>query len=372
MNRWCRVFHCDSKQQLYSTLKGIAIYRMGLDGVPFTLESLEQIPDDTVDTDMSEFMDKCAKVITRDNSDEKAIKLVKFLKDNPPKESFENPKVSDSETTKDEIDLIQHIFSQGIDLPGSTHNPFGHLQNFSSFFIDMFFGNYTEFYDFVKNLSKVELEKAMERREGYCQFNPIFAPILGLKMVDIETTPIFTTQQTQEIRSMYTGCNENEHLKILKKLIELGADVHAHDIYGFTPLHYAVMYCDEGMVTLLLEHGVNPNSEGRDGWTPLSCCAGMVVDDGMRMIDILIQHSAKVKIPIVINELRNVVETVGSKELAARVREAHPRENNVCEKCLKHAPKMCSACGLVYYCSPVCQKLDWKFHKITCHKSKKN
>jgi hypothetical protein len=33
---------------------------------------------------------------------------------------------------------------------------------------------------------------------------------------------------------MYSLQNENKHLKILKKLIKLGADVKAHDIYGFT------------------------------------------------------------------------------------------------------------------------------------------
>jgi hypothetical protein len=165
--------------------------------------------------------------------------------------------------------LIEHIFSQGIDLPGSRHNPFGHLQYFSSFFIDMYFGNFTEFKDFIKTLSKEELDLAMKKREGYFQYSPIFAPIVGLKMVDIERHPYFTSQQVQEIRTMYSGCNEHKHLEIMMKLIRLGADVNAHDINGFTPLHYAVENRNVGMVTVLLKYGANPNSESRIGWRPL-------------------------------------------------------------------------------------------------------
>ena len=370
LNYWISEFECNSHQQLYIKLQIIAKYKLGLDGIPFSFSDLEHPPSVDAIKEILEFVDKCRRAVNGDNSGDAAIKLIKYLKDNPPEESYENPRLSDSQPTQDEKNLIIQIFSHGIDLPGSMHNPFGHLQYFSSFFIDMFFGNYTEFNDHIKNLSKEELNMAMKKREGYCQYSPIFAPILGLRMVNIERNVNFTSEQVREIRTMYSGCNEHKHLEIMNELIRLGADVNAHDIYGFTPLHYAVLHCNEVMVTVLLEDGANPNSNSRIDYMPLSSLRYCLSESEMKFIGILIQHNARLTDTGQINELRTSVETYGSKDLAIRVREAHPRDKEECEKCAKPTTKKCGACGKAYYCTPACQKLDWKFHKITCQKKK--
>ena len=88
----------------------------------------------------------------------------------------------------------------------------------------------------------------------------------------------------------------------------------------------------------------------------------------MKIIDVLIQYNARVTNKEIINKLRTSVETHGTRDLAVRVREAHPRDIEECEKCVKSAPKKCSSCKKVYYCSQECQKQDWKFHKISCQK----
>ena len=370
LNYWMSQFECNSHQQLYTILQVIAITKLGLDEVPFSLLDLAHPPSVHAIKEIRAFLLQCHKAASGNNSDDDAIKLIKYLKDNPPEESYENPYVSDSQPTEDEWNLIHHIFNFGIDLPGSKHNLFGHLQYFSSFFIDMFFGNYTEFDDHIKTLPKEKLEKAIKKREGYCQYSPIFAPIIGLEMVDIEIRAWFTSEQVQEIRTMYSGCNEHKHLKIMNELIRLGADVNAHDIYGFTPLHYAVLHRYEGMVTVLLEHGANPNSESRIGYTPLSILRYQTSESGMKCINILFQQNARLTNKKDINDLRTTVETNGTKDLAIRVREAHPRDKEECEKCSKPTTKKCGACGKVYYCTPACQKLDWMFHKITCQKKK--
>ena len=361
-------WNCSSFQEFYSKLESIARNRMGLDRVPFPLSALEHPPGNNANPEIIEFIRKCFKIATGNNSDDDVIKLIEYLKENPPEESYENPKLSDSKPNQDEMNLIKQIFYRGIDLPGSKHNPFGHLQYFSSFFIDMFFGNFTEFNDCIKSLSKEELDKAMKKREGYCQFSPIFAPILGLNMVDIERSLDFTSAQVQEIRTMYSGCNEHKQLKILKKLIRLGADVNAHDINGFTPLHYAVSHFNEGMITVLLKHGANPNSENRIGWRPLYHLRNGILEVHMKIICILIQYNARLTNKEGIDVLRTSVETHGTRDLAIKVREAHPRDKEECEKCTKPTPKQCGACGKMYYCTPACQKMDWKFHKITCQR----
>ena len=369
---YLRLFNSSSYQEMYFRLKIIAKYQLGLDRIPFPLSVIENPSvDDMICPEIHDFLVKCGKVATGNESEEDAIKLIRLLKDNPPEESYENPRVSNSRPPLNEGNLMVHIFYYGIDLPGSKHNPFGHLQYFSSFFIDIFFGNYTEFKDHIKSLSKEELDRAMKKREGYCQQSPIFAPILGLNMVDIESK-WFTDQQIKEIRTMYSGCNEHKHLKILKKLIRLGADVNAHDINGFTPLQHAVKYQNEGMITVLLKHGANPNSESRVGLSPLYPLRNSSSECQMNCIDVLIQHNARLFAKDDINELRASVENHGPKHLAIKVREAHPRGNKECEKCGRPTSKQCGACGKVYYCTPYCQKLDWKFHKITCLKKVTN
>ena len=159
---------------------------------------------------------------------------------------------------------------------------------------------------------------------------------------------------------------------IIRTLIKLGANVNDHDIFGFTPLHYAVNQINEGMITTLLEHGANPNSESRSGFRPLTSVIYSQNENVRSTIYVLIQQNAKLTNKGHINTFRTNVEAYGSKELACKVREAHPREKGECEKCTKSAEKKCSACGLVSYCTTTCQKMDWKFHKITCQKNKRN
>jgi hypothetical protein len=259
----------------------------------------------------------------------------------------------------------------GIDLPGSKHNPFGHLQYFSSFFIDMYFGNYTEFMVHVKSFPKEELDKKLNKREGYCQQSPIFAPILGLRMANFDNKSMFTREEKLKIRSMYNLNNENRNLDIMLKLIELGADVNAHDITGFTPLHYALFNADVPMIQALLKHGANPNSVSRNNQRPLSYLKLANSKEMCNAVDELMHYGARLKNKRDVSLLRSNVEYYGSKELAIKVREAHPRDKGECEKCMQPAIKMCSACGLVSYCTPACQKLDWKFHKETCKKNKR-
>ena len=173
---------------------------------------------------------------------------------------------------------------------------------------------------------------------------------------------------------MYSGNNEVRHTEILIKLIELGASPNANDINGYTPLHHVLLYPTDPMITALLKSGANPNFKGRDEVTPFS----IMIDcnsprqNYMEMIDLFLKHNAKLSDKKEASELRSMVESNGSKELAVRVREAMPRADNECEKCEGNATKKCSGCSLVYYCYTACQKQDWKFHKVTSQKMKNN
>ena len=41
--------------------------------------------------------------------------------------------------------------------------------------------------------------------------------------------------------------------------------------------------------------------------------------------------------------------------------------DNTCAVCKKVAHMKCSLCGLVWYCSPTCQKAHWAEHKPNCN-----
>ena len=78
-----------------------------------------------------------------------------------------------------------------------------------------------------------------------------------------------------------------EHVKILLKLIEMGANVNAKDISGATPLHHCLTsYGNETtliMAEILLKNGVDPNVQNRFGCSPLfECCLNI---ENMQRID---------------------------------------------------------------------------------------
>ena len=315
---------------MYAKMNTVAYLMMGLDQAPFPLEALTHPPDNKLDPDVADFMWKAHKVLCKDKSDAQAIKMLKLLKENPPKERYDNPKLPSRKCSKNEDNLIRHIFLHGLDLPGSKHCPFGHLQYFSNFFIDIFFGNYTEFIDHVNSLLSEELERALKRREGYCQFSPVFSPLIGLKLEEKESSPMLTRRDKAEIGRLYNGNNEHKHYQILEKLLELGADVNAHDIYGYTPLFYALHHVtDERMAVLLLKYGADPNHVNRRGERPLTLvhrCNNYEYKPFRNIVDILIEHNGRLNDKKHEHVLRSKVEQYGDKDFVARIRKAMPRE----------------------------------------------
>ena len=364
------IFDCSSIPELYSKLENIAKDKMEMHELPFPLSDLV-LPRCCKWEDITYFIVKCARHARGDESEAQVKRLVEILKDNHPNVNNGNPKLSTRELTLEERNLIRIIFLEGIDLPGSKYNLYGNIEYYSSFFMDMFFGNFTKFMDHVNSLSNEELKIELEKREGYCQFSPLFAPVLGIKLAIPDLNPAITFSNRRDIKLKYPG-NESRHMEILRKVLELGADPNSHDMYGFTPLHHALhptylMYA-EPIVACLLQYGANPNSENILGDRPLSLLRYSKYEFEMNLIEKLLNHDAKVTRIEEANLLRTAVESFKNKDLVVKVREAMPRDDNECEKCAMPAERKCSACKIVWYCSPVCQRLDWVFHKVSCKK----
>ena len=61
----------------------------------------------------------------------------------------------------------------------------------------------------------------------------------------------------------------NGHAEVVKALLEKGADVHTKTTDGYTPLHLACMEGHVEVVKALLEKGADVHAKNSSGWTPL-------------------------------------------------------------------------------------------------------
>jgi hypothetical protein len=89
-------------------------------------------------------------------------KMAHLCRINPTKPSYINPpNVGPDEEDDDPWirKIAERTFIDGLELPGNRHNPLG-MPYFSDFFMDMFFGNYTEFMQHIDKMSPKELKKA--------------------------------------------------------------------------------------------------------------------------------------------------------------------------------------------------------------------
>ena len=74
-------------------------------------------------------------------------------------------------------------------------------------------------------------------------------------------------------RRSSTSCSGRNETAVAKQLLAHGADVHARDKTGQTPLHAAAAFGDEGHVRLLLDHGAEIDARSVAGRTPLHLAA---------------------------------------------------------------------------------------------------
>lgn len=69
------------------------------------------------------------------------------------------------------------------------------------------------------------------------------------------------------------GLEIQRKLEAAEMLINSGADVHARDAFGRTPLHVAAQYGDPRLIDLLLRAGADPNAVDNKGHTPMHVAA---------------------------------------------------------------------------------------------------
>ena len=164
-------------------------------------------------------------------------------------------------------DTLSFVYINGLDY--NLQAPFTH---YTTWFINLFMGNFKEFNEEMNTMSETELKKKLLSRETYYQSTSLFHVIEGAIRLHSSSE---ICSRIVEMR----GPSRMEHLQILEKLLEIGADVNARDKRGYTPLHCcfppqnaASNETALSIAKLLLDKGADINAQCKLGHTVLNCC----------------------------------------------------------------------------------------------------
>lgn len=176
-----------------------------------------------------------------------------------------------------------------------------------------------------------------------------------------------------------------KHLACLKKLLKLGANIHAHDVAGYTPLHHCLtMYGGTrtlAMARVLLEHGADPNARNRFGASPLLECVKHKKVDFVKLLlefgaDPALKNLEGMSPQIMANGCSVICPLFAEplKERCAELRKKAKQmgELETCRRCGRGSHcKRCAGCYLVWYCGKECQQADWAHHKDPCKEARR-
>jgi len=244
-------------------------------------------------------------------------------------------------------------------------------------------GDYQAVMQFMEKLEKHEISNLLEVRESLLNVSALFHVINGARTL-CGNNPLYRETKIAAARMMEV---KNEHQKILTKLLELGANIHAKDVAGYTPLHHCLTAYSNSvtlsMARQLLVAGADPNLQNRFGCTPLF---EPVWAANLEAVKLLLEFGADPDIKDYDAETScryfatclpkiSKLFCQNDKRIAKKTRMDAKVEAGgslrLCKVCrVDDDNKRCTGCYMVWYCGQKCQADDWSDHKQGCKEMK--
>ncbi|WP_432480658.1 ankyrin repeat domain-containing protein [Moraxella sp. ZY200743] len=112
---------------------------------------------------------------------------------------------------------------------------------------------------------------------------------------DLDCLKVSEIERWNWLHELLMGTNPNDEpapIQSIKFLIEKGIPINAQDIYGMTPLHYALRSQNADAAIALLEAGADPNIANIDGLRPLSMAG--YTKDRLDVLKLMLDKGANV------------------------------------------------------------------------------
>ena len=252
--------------------------------------------------------------------------------------------------------------------------------HFSEWMKVIYTGNYPGMMDILQNTSNVK--KLLSMRESLMNMPALLHVVLGATVIHTEDPSLLA----EKIDLGNFLDVKYDHLKILEKLIELGADLTAKDVAGRNFLHNcfgsATNPTTRAMAELVLKAGLDPNIQDRFGFTALFGCTDQ---RNLTDMEILLRHGADPFIKAyemgnschfaaqkdpAMNKLINKYMCRDALKERNKLKEEHGGSLRNCLECGKSNADRCKGCFVARYCSRACQKNGWKVHKTECQETR--
>ena len=264
---------------------------------------------------------------------------------------------------------------------GMDYNP---TNPFSQWMKAIYTGNYEGVMDLLRRLcnTQSDVTNLLSMRESLMNVPALLHVVMGAKAIHSDQPSQLTVKRRIEgvLDVRY------DHMKILEKLIELGADLSVKDVAGRNILHHCFSGCGNpttsAMAEVVLKAGLDPNIQDRFGFTPLFLCIQQsILDD----VDLLLKYGADPSIKDFQNGSSSLVlaqafpavnKLIGKYGLKDAVREREKLKEEKggslkkCLECGKDNAERCKGCFVARYCSKACQKTGWKAHKVDCKETR--